>query len=229
MDKESPGAHHGLNVPLRDGINDVQWEALFADIVGPVIDSYDPRAIVLQCGADSLGGDRLGNFNINIKSHGFCVQFVKDRCHDRKLLIIGGGGYTPRNVARCWTHETSICAGVKLRNDLPAFVPYKQAFMGEERGDGKLYPRLDNIPGKIHPNTHDDAYLQSQVENIREQLRYIQGAPSVQMKRIPNGYLKIREEIDAKFRDEEEDRERNENARRRKEKNIGGRNEYRGL
>jgi histone deacetylase HOS2 len=225
MDKESPGAHHGLNVPLLDGISDQQWCDLFQLITGPVIEAYDPGAIVLQCGADSLGGDRLGNFNINIKAHGFCVDFVKQRCHGRKLMIIGGGGYTPRNVARCWTHETSICAEVPLSNTLPAHVPYRQAFMGEEQGNGLMYPSLDNIPGKIHPNTHTDQYLNSLVENIHRELQYIKGAPSVQMSRIPNGYLKIREEIDSEMQDQEED---NEAARRRKEKNMGGRGEYRG-
>jgi hypothetical protein len=24
-------------------------------------------------------------------------------------MVLGGGGYTVRNVARCWTYETSIC------------------------------------------------------------------------------------------------------------------------
>lgn len=28
---------------------------------------YQPSAIVLQCGADSLSGDRLGCFNLTIK------------------------------------------------------------------------------------------------------------------------------------------------------------------
>jgi histone deacetylase HOS2 len=227
MDKESPGAHHGLNVPLKDGINDAQWEELFSKITGPVIERYDPEAIVLQCGADSLGGDRLGNFNINIRAHGFCVDFVKQRCRNRKLLVIGGGGYTPRNVARCWTHETSICANVELRDILPAHVPYRQAFMGEEHGNGLLYPQLDNIVGKVHPNTHTPEYLDGLVQNIHEQLRYFHNSPSVQMARIPNGYLRVREEVDAQLREEEE--ERNDGHRRRKEKNVGGRGEYRGV
>jgi histone deacetylase HOS2 len=226
IDKESPGAHHGLNVPLLDGISDQQWETLFERVTGPVIEAYDPGAIVLQCGADSLGGDRLGNFNINIKAHGFCVEFVKQRCHGRKLMVIGGGGYTPRNVARCWTHETSICADVELNPILPAHVPYRQAFMGEEQGNGLMYPSLDNIPGKIHPNTHDDKYLNDLVENIHRELRYIQGAPSVQMARMPTDYLRIREEIDTALREQEEE---NDNARRRQEKNMGGRGEIRAL
>jgi histone deacetylase HOS2 len=213
-------------VPLLDGISDQQWETLFERITGPVIEAYDPGAIVLQCGADSLGGDRLGNFNINIKAHGFCVEFVKQRCHGRKLMVIGGGGYTPRNVARCWTHETSICADLELNPILPAHVPYRQAFMGEEQGNGLMYPSLDNIPGKIHPNTHDDKYLNDLVENIHRELRYMQGAPSVQMARMPNDYLRIREEIDAALREEEEE---NDKARRRQEKNMGGRGEIRAL
>jgi len=223
----NPGAHHALNVPLKDGINDMQWQELFSQIAEAVIDTYDPRAIVLQCGADSLGGDKLGSFNINIKAHGFCVEFIKSKCHDRPLLIIGGGGYTPRNVARCWTHETSICVEAKLKDVLPAHVPYRQAFMGEEKGGGLLYPTLDNLPGRMHPNLNSDAYLNSLVENIHEQLKYIKGSPSVQMQRIPSDYLRLREDYDARMMDEDDEAERNEAARRRKEKNVGGRGELR--
>ena len=32
------------------------------------------------------------------------------------LLLLGGGGYTIRNVARCWTFETSIALGVEIAN-----------------------------------------------------------------------------------------------------------------
>ena len=32
-----------------------------------VMETYQPNAIVLQCGADSLTGDRLGCFNLTLK------------------------------------------------------------------------------------------------------------------------------------------------------------------
>jgi len=38
----------------------------------------------------------------------------------------------------------------------------------------------------------------------------------------------VREEEDARMKDEDEERERNEGLRRKKEKNIGGRGELRG-
>ena len=36
-----------------------------------VMEVYRPSAIVLQCGADSLAGDRLGCFNLSLKGNGW--------------------------------------------------------------------------------------------------------------------------------------------------------------
>ena len=34
-------------------------------------------------------------------------------------MILGGGGYTIKNVARCWAYETAICLDQKLDDELP--------------------------------------------------------------------------------------------------------------
>jgi histone deacetylase HOS2 len=226
-DPKNYGAHHSLNVPLKEGINDQQWIQLFSEITGTVIDDYNPSAIVLQCGADSLGGDRLGQFNLNIKAHGFCVDFVKRKCHQRKLLIIGGGGYTPRNVARCWTHETALCVGADLGNDIPAHVPYRQAFMGSENGNGELYPQFDDatMVRRYHDNANTRETLEPLVINIKEQMRFLKGAPSVQMQYIPKDYLKLREEEESRIKEEIDEKSKDDFLRRREEKNLGGWNE----
>jgi histone deacetylase HOS2 len=223
-DTGNPGAHHSLNVPLRPGISDEQWKGVFEEITAAVIESYDPDAIVLQCGADSLGGDRLGQFNVSIKAHGCCVDFVKRMCHNRKLLILGGGGYTPRNVARCWTHETALCVGANLQNVIPAHVPYRQAFIGPDHGNGLLYP---DFTAQVHKNENADGYLLTLIQNVKQQLRYLQGAPSIQMQYIPNDYVRIRREEDARIKDEEEALELDEARRHAEEKNVGGGNELR--
>lgn len=33
--------------------------------------------------------------------------------------MVGGGGYTIRNVSRCWTYETSVALGTEIANELP--------------------------------------------------------------------------------------------------------------
>jgi len=90
------------------------------------MEKFRPEAVLLQCGADSLSGDRLGCFNLSTRGHGECVAFVKS--FGLPTLVVGGGGYTMRNVARCWTYETSICCGV----DIPEELPYNDYF--EVRG-----------------------------------------------------------------------------------------------
>ena len=42
-----------------------------------VMETYQPSAVVLQCGADSLSGDRLGCFNLSLKGYViFLVSFL---------------------------------------------------------------------------------------------------------------------------------------------------------
>lgn len=36
-------------------------------VMAKVMEMYQPSAVVLQCGADSLSGDRLGCFNLTIR------------------------------------------------------------------------------------------------------------------------------------------------------------------
>lgn len=55
------------------------YELVFKPVISTVMQYYRPNCIVLQCGADSLGGDRLGCFNLSIKGHGKCVSFVMEQ------------------------------------------------------------------------------------------------------------------------------------------------------
>ena len=88
------GKYFSLNVPLQDGIDDESYLALFKAVMEPTIATFRPSAIVLQCGADSLGCDRLGAFNLSVAAHGECVRFIKS--FDLPMIVVGGGGYTIR-------------------------------------------------------------------------------------------------------------------------------------
>lgn len=92
------GKHFSLNIPLQDGIDNESYVALFKAVMEPTISTFRPSAIVLQCGADSLGCDRLGCFNLSIAAHGECVRFIKS--FNLPLLVVGGGGYTSEHRAR---------------------------------------------------------------------------------------------------------------------------------
>ncbi|PRT54582.1 putative histone deacetylase HOS2 [Wickerhamiella sorbophila] len=169
------GKHYSLNVPLRDGIDDESYTRLFKSILEQVLVKFRPEAIVLQCGADSLGGDRLGRFNLNIQAHAECVRFTKS--FNIPLMVLGGGGYTPRNVSRLWAYETAVCLGIEPDTELPANLPFYQHFAP----DYSLFPQLSGLV----ENHNSRGYLESVHSQVLEQLRYLNGAPSVQMQAIP--------------------------------------------
>lgn len=112
------GKYYSVNVPLKDGIDDETYDHLFKPIMEKIMEVFAPDAIVFQSGADSLSGDRLGCFNLSIRGHAECLKYMST--FNVPLLVLGGGGYTIRNVARCWTYETGCLLGRELEDVLPA-------------------------------------------------------------------------------------------------------------
>ena len=91
--------------------------------------------------------------------------------------MVGGGGYTIRNVARCWTYETSVCLDEKIDNDLP-YNDYL-AYFGP---DFRLHP--PNKPCFANQNTKKDIDMIKMT--VTENLRALDCAPGVQMQELPS-------------------------------------------
>lgn len=54
-----------------------------------VNNSYSPKCIVVQCGADGLVGDPIGGFNLTPKALAECVKNVMK--WEKPILFLGGG------------------------------------------------------------------------------------------------------------------------------------------
>eukprot|EP00043_Microstomoeca_roanoka_P005142 m.53877 g.53877 ORF g.53877 m.53877 type:complete len:429 (-) comp12825_c0_seq2:335-1621(-) len=175
---EGRGKYYSMNVPLKNGIDGDTYLRIFKPVITKVIAKYQPTAIVLQCGADSLGLDRLGCFNMTIRSHGDCVDFVKS--FGLPTLVLGGGGYTIRNVARCWTYETSLLVGTELPNDIP-FGDYFP-FFGP---DFSLHPDVTTS----FENENSKEYVERLMAQLDMHLKQIEASPSVMMQEIPSDAL----------------------------------------
>ena len=95
------------------------------------------------------------NFSM-ITGHGECVNFVKK--FNVPLMVLGGGGYTVRNVARCWTYETSICVDQDLSLELPYNTEYFEYFAP----DFSLHPEVTGERGNLRQeNANSKQYLDS--------------------------------------------------------------------
>ncbi|RUS71853.1 hypothetical protein EGW08_020387 [Elysia chlorotica] len=190
------GRYYSVNVPLLTGIDDASYMQIFKPIISNVMEYYKPTAVVLQCGADSLGSDRLGCFNLSIKGHGECVEYVKS--FNLPLLVLGGGGYTKRNVARCWTYETAVLLDEQISNELP-FNEYWKYFGPDFSLNPEIFTKQDN------QNTRQ--YLDNIKVTVLENLKMLAAAPSVQMQDIPSDLLSLEntEEPDPDVRNSVED------------------------
>jgi hypothetical protein len=102
---------------LDNGMDDESYKYVFEPIMQKVMEVYQPGAIVVCGGADSLSGDKLGCFNLSLQGHSACIEFLGK--FGVPMLVLGGGGYTMRNVARCWCYETGRLLGLDLPDELP--------------------------------------------------------------------------------------------------------------
>lgn len=161
------GRGYSINVPLNSGIDDNTYLSVFKPIVSSAVDKFRPEIIVLQCGADSLAGDRIGCFNLTHRGHAGCVEFVKSL--NIPMLVLGGGGYTISNVSRAWAYETAILTDMQVSTELP----YTEYF-------DHYHPNytLEILPTNM--DNHNTAkYIERIYKEVCENLREIEGRPSV--------------------------------------------------
>ncbi|KAF2644475.1 hypothetical protein P280DRAFT_465803 [Massarina eburnea CBS 473.64] len=191
------GKNYAVNFPLRDGITDQTYKDIFEPVIEAVMTFYGPEAIVLQCGGDSLSGDRLGCFNLSMDGHANCVRYVKS--FNVPVIVLGGGGYTMRNVARTWAYETGQLVNQQMVKQLP-FNDYYEYFAPDYE--------LDVRPSNME-NANSVDYLHkikaAVIENIRRT-----GKPSVEaFQTIPNP---LHRDMESDFEDEMDDLDVDENA-----------------
>lgn len=193
------GKNYSVNFPLRDGITDETYRNIFEPVIEAVMTYYGPEAIVLQCGGDSLSGDRLGCFNLSMDGHANCVRYVKS--FGVPVIVLGGGGYTMRNVARTWAYETGELVSQKMSKQLP-FNDYYEYFAP----DYELDVRPSNME---NANSHD--YLHKIKSAVIENIRRT-GRPSVEaFTTIPDVPTALGRAMDSDAEDEEDDIDADEN------------------
>ncbi|KAF5680860.1 putative histone deacetylase RpdA [Fusarium heterosporum] len=192
------GKNYAVNFPLRDGITDASYRSIFQPVIENVMKYYQPEAVVLQCGGDSLSGDRLGCFNLSMDGHANCVNFVKS--FNLPTLVLGGGGYTMRNVARTWAFETGVLVGKEMDRTLP-YNEYYEYYAP----DFELNVRSSNME-----NSNSREYLEKITSAVIDNLRQTGPAPSVQLQDVPRkpfGGMTDEEEAELDDMDEDENKD----------------------
>ncbi|HQU16932.1 MAG: acetoin utilization protein AcuC [Chromatiales bacterium 21-64-14] len=119
------GGGRAVNLPLPRSTNDSEYRRAFETLWRAALESFRPDAVTLQAGTDILFPDPLGKFRI---STALFLELVETLVLDApahpdgtpRLLALGGGGYHPLALARCWTGVWAVLSGRRLPEALPA-------------------------------------------------------------------------------------------------------------
>jgi len=89
------GEGYNINVPLNAGMGDNEYVKIFFEILGPVIDQFNPEFILVSAGFDTYSGDPLGGMNVTPKGFAQLTRYLKEKaekyCNGRIIYILEGG------------------------------------------------------------------------------------------------------------------------------------------
>jgi acetoin utilization protein AcuC len=125
-----------INIPLLPFTGNEQYLHLFRQIVPTAVRKYKPELLLLQCGADAHANDMLAHLQLTTRAYIEITKTIHDLAHEvanGRLVVFGGGGYNPSNVARTWTIVAATLVGTSLPNETsPAWQKMFEAFVGEK-------------------------------------------------------------------------------------------------
>jgi acetoin utilization protein AcuC len=102
------------NFPVPRGLNDSEHRWLMRRAVLPLIQARRPQAILVQTGADSLEDDPLARLSLSNNAYWEAIAAVRPLAD--RLVVVGGGGYNPYTVGRCWAGIWAVLNDI----DIPA-------------------------------------------------------------------------------------------------------------
>jgi acetoin utilization protein AcuC len=106
-----------MNIPVPSGLNDSELRFILDEAILPVAEALRPAAIMLQGGADALAEDPLATLALSNNAH-WAVVAALARAAPR-FILLGGGGYNPWSVARCWAGAWATLNGWEMPERLP--------------------------------------------------------------------------------------------------------------
>ena len=121
---EDRGAGQARNLPVPAGFNDSELAFLMAEAVLPLAQRFAPQALVITCGADPLAGDPLSKLELSNVALWRAVESLVQLT--QRSVVLGGGGYNPWTVVRCWSGLWGRLSGREIPAGLP---PRAQALL----------------------------------------------------------------------------------------------------
>lgn len=171
---------NAINLPLPAGTDDAAYRGAVDRLWPAIVETVRPDVVVLQAGTDALWADPLGRFQLSTGGFLGIIERVLTRVprHDDgtpRLLVLGGGGYHPLLLARCWTGLWALLSGRQLPRALPpAGTALLEAVDWDLDEDAEYFPALFEerleAPGIV--GTAEPAVVEAVAQRVEHLLRH---------------------------------------------------------
>ena len=100
------GERYTVNVPLSSGMGDLEYRAIFRDVVLPVLRQYKPDLVLVSAGFDTLATDPLGGMTMSTDGHGVLTSMLMEAAGEMRAAGAAGpvitleGGYDVHGQAK---------------------------------------------------------------------------------------------------------------------------------
>jgi len=136
---EDDAGGSAINLPVPREFNDTEMAMIRDRLILPAVAGFAPDAIVLQCGADAVEEDPLSRLALSNNAHRAVVAGLRDLAP--RFLVLGGGGYNPWSVGRCWTGVWAELSGHTIPDRLtPEAEAVLRALRWDNHSRGKRPP-----------------------------------------------------------------------------------------
>ncbi|MGB1027216.1 MAG: acetoin utilization protein AcuC, partial [Rhodospirillaceae bacterium] len=130
---------------------DSEFACLLDEAVLPLLERITPKpqVLMIQGGCDALADDPQSRMQL---SNGALWRAVDRLCAVvPRVILLGGGGYNPMAVARCWARYWGVINGFDVPERLPAEA---EAML---RGLEWQHRRARNAPERLYTTLQDPA------------------------------------------------------------------------
>jgi acetoin utilization deacetylase AcuC-like enzyme len=129
---QGTGAGTAINVPLPGGCGDVEYKAVFEEIIVPAARRFHPEIIMVSAGYDGHWADDMSNMRLSLEGYYNLMQILQglsdELCGGMAVYVLEGGYNT--QVLSCAVNDTF------------------KWWLGDKSFDDPLGPP----PGDVHPN-----------------------------------------------------------------------------
>ena len=137
----------------------------------PLGRAFGPQALVVTCGVDGLAGDPLSRLELSNTGLWRAVERLVGEWP--RAVVLGGGGYNPWTVIRCWSGLWGRLSGRAIPAGLP---PAAEEFLrglecdliddderpaawtttlADEPNAGAVRPEVERLPALVLNEPHD--------------------------------------------------------------------------